>query len=213
MRLGVPNFYATMLNDIDMHSDKSTITAAGLTLDLASHLGCQGVRRQLHGTGQGTFERPLNWLPVADIVIAVARAASTNPVTMPTGGGTPVEVPVAVYVDDSALAQSGPESAPPLRRVVNATDLVYYFIGPERRAKKCLWIRLVWCLGFLTRMKDRASVALACDAWTVDWVTDSPVVSPAKPVRVVEYDHDGEFLISATLRRSRPARGLLRKRS
>ena len=34
---------------------------------------------------------------------------------------------------------------------------------------------------------------LACDAWTVDWVTDSPVVSPAKPVRVVEYGHDDEF--------------------
>jgi hypothetical protein len=52
MRLGVPAFYATMLNDIDMHFAKSTVTAAGLTLDLASHLGCQGVHRQLHGTGQ-----------------------------------------------------------------------------------------------------------------------------------------------------------------
>ena len=45
MRLGVPAFYATMLNDIDMHSAKSTGTAAGLTLDLASHLGCQGAHR------------------------------------------------------------------------------------------------------------------------------------------------------------------------
>ena len=54
MRLGVPAFYVTMLNDIDMHSVKSTVTAAGLTLDLASHLGCQGVHRQLHSTGQGT---------------------------------------------------------------------------------------------------------------------------------------------------------------
>ena len=72
MRLGVPAFYVTMLNDIDMHSAKSTVTAA---------VGCQGVHRQLHGTGQGTVEGPLNWLPVADIVIAVARAASTNPVT------------------------------------------------------------------------------------------------------------------------------------
>ena len=26
-----------------------------------------------------------------------------------------------------------------------------------------------------------------------DWATDSPVVLSAKPVRVVEYDHDGEF--------------------
>ena len=86
MRLDVPAFYATMLNDIDMHSAKSTVTAAGLTLDLASHLGCQGVHRQLHGTGQGTAEGPLNWLPVADIAIAMARAASTNPATIPVSG-------------------------------------------------------------------------------------------------------------------------------
>ena len=42
MRLSVPAFYATMLNDIVMHSAKSTVTATGPTLDLASHLGCQG---------------------------------------------------------------------------------------------------------------------------------------------------------------------------
>ena len=84
MHLGVPAFYVTMLNDIDMHSVKSTVTAAGLTLDLASHLDRRGVHRQLHDTGQGTVEGPLNWLPVADIAIAVARAASTNPVTIPT---------------------------------------------------------------------------------------------------------------------------------
>ena len=34
---------------------------------------------------------------------------------------------------------------------------------------------------------------LACNAWKVDWATDSPVVSPAKPARAVEYDHNGEF--------------------
>ena len=56
MRLWVPAFYATMLNDIDTRSAKSTATAAGLTIDLANHLGCQGVHRQLHGTGQGTVE-------------------------------------------------------------------------------------------------------------------------------------------------------------
>ena len=155
MRLGVPAFYATMLNDIDMHSATSTVTAAGLTLDLASHLGCQGANRQLHGTGQGTVEGPLNWLPVADIVIAVAREASANPVTMPTGGGAPVEVPVAVYEGDSALARAGPKTVPSLRKMVNMAGLMYYFIGLERRPKKCLWIRLVRCLGVLTRMKER----------------------------------------------------------
>ena len=68
-----------------------------------------------------------------------------------------------------------------------------YFLGLERRANKYLWIQLVWCLGILTRMKDRAPATLACDAWAVDWATDSPLISPAKPVRVVEYDHDDEF--------------------
>ena len=51
---------------------------------------------------------------------------------MPTGGGAPVEVPVAVYVGDSALAQPGPEAVPSLRRMVNATGLMYYFIGLKR---------------------------------------------------------------------------------
>ena len=85
---------------------------------------------------------------------------------MPTGGGAPVvEVPVAVYVDDSALAQTVPKAVPFLRKMVNMTGFIYYFLGLERRAKKCLWIRLVWCLGVLTRMKERAAdEVLACDA-------------------------------------------------
>ena len=69
---------------------------------------------------------------------------------------------------------------------------MYYFLGLERRAKKCVWIRLVWCKGRLTRMKERAPATLGCGAWAVNWGTDSPMVSPTKPVRVVEYDHDDE---------------------
>ena len=42
-------------------------------------------------------------------------------------------------------------------------------------------------------MKEREAQVLACDAWAVDWATDSPVISSAKPVRVVEYNRDGEF--------------------
>ena len=123
------------------------------------------------------------------------------------------EVPVAVYVDDSALAQAGPKAVPSLRKMVNMTGFMYYFLGLERRAKKCLWIRLVWCLGVLTRMKERAAEVLACDAWTVDWATDSPVILSAKPVRVVEMIMTVSFVISATLRHSRPARGPPRGRS
>ena len=105
---------------------------------------------------------------------------------MSTGGGAPVEVLVAVYVDDSSLAQSGPQAAPSLQGMVNMTRFMYYFLGLERRAKKCLWIRLVWCLGVLTRMKERATEVLSCDAWIADWATGSPVISSAKSVRVVE---------------------------
>ena len=79
-RLGVPEFYCNFLNDIDLHSVKSTITATGITLGilLAMAMGAEGTHRQEHGTGkQGTTEGPLNWIPVADMVISVARAAST----------------------------------------------------------------------------------------------------------------------------------------
>ena len=62
---------------------------------------------------------------------------------------------------------------------------MYYFLGLERRAKKCLWIRLAWCLGVLTRMMERAAEVLACNVWIVDWATGSPVISSAKPVCVV----------------------------
>ena len=47
---------------------------------------------------------------------------------MQMGGGAPVEVPVAVYVDDSSLAQSGPKAVPSLRKMVNMTGFMYYFL-------------------------------------------------------------------------------------
>ena len=77
-RLGVPGFYCNVLNDIDLHSVKSTIAAAGITLDILLAMGAEGTHRQEHGTGQGTNEGPINWVPVADMVISVARAASTQ---------------------------------------------------------------------------------------------------------------------------------------
>ena len=77
MRLGVPSYYYEMLEDIDLHSAKTTVTAAGLACDLVD--GAGGVHKQLHGTGQSAIEGPLTWIPIADIVIAVAAAASTQP--------------------------------------------------------------------------------------------------------------------------------------
>ena len=55
-------------------------------------MGAEGTHRQEHGTGQGTNEGPLNRVPVADMVISVARAASTQPVQVPTGDGKPTPV-------------------------------------------------------------------------------------------------------------------------
>ena len=49
MRLGVPSYYYEMLEDIDLHSAKTTVTAAGLTCDLVE--GADAVHKQLHGTG------------------------------------------------------------------------------------------------------------------------------------------------------------------
>ena len=72
-RLRVPEFYCNFLNDIDLHSVKSTMTAAGVTLGILLAMGGEGTHRQEHGTGQGTTEVPLNWVPVADMVISVAR--------------------------------------------------------------------------------------------------------------------------------------------
>ena len=55
-RPGVPEFYCNFLNDIDLHSVKSTITAAGITLEILLVMGAKGTHRQEHGTGQGTTE-------------------------------------------------------------------------------------------------------------------------------------------------------------
>jgi hypothetical protein len=41
------------------------------------------------------------------MVISVARAASTQPVQVPTGNGKPTPVSKSRYVDDSALMQAG----------------------------------------------------------------------------------------------------------
>ena len=135
LRLGVPEFYINMLNDIDLHTVRSTVTASGTTIALAGIF-----HRQLHGTGQGTVEGPINWIPIADIVISVARASSTQPVVMPTGRGGVIEVDRAWFVDDSTLMQSGTNSMAALQRMVDITGLMYFFLGLERRAKKCLWL-------------------------------------------------------------------------
>ena len=82
MRLGVPAFYANLMTDLDVYVVRSTVTASGTTVGLAGLY-----HRQLHGTWQGTVEGPANWIPIADIVIAVVRRRSKPPVALPTGDG------------------------------------------------------------------------------------------------------------------------------
>ena len=141
------------------------MTAAGITLDVLLSMGAEGTRRQEHGTGQGTIEGPLNWVPVADMVISVARAASTQPVQVPMGDGKPTPVSKSWYVDDSALMQAGKRTLEALSRMVNETGLMYYFLGLERRAKKCLWVRLCWANGALQRKAARPNEQLLCKEW------------------------------------------------
>ena len=75
-------------------------------------------------------------MPVADMVVSVARAASTQPVQVPTGDGKPTPVSKSWYVNASALTQAGRRAVGALNRMVNETGLVYYFWGSsdERRS-------------------------------------------------------------------------------
>ena len=52
LRLAVPDFYHSMLDDIDVHTAKTTIKAAGITADLLQKALGGGIHRQEHGTGQ-----------------------------------------------------------------------------------------------------------------------------------------------------------------
>ena len=124
MRLGVPEFYINLLSDIDVHIVRSAITAHGTTVVIAGL-----IHRQLHGTGQGTVEGPINWIPIAGIVIAIARQRSTQPVSLPTGAGRSLPFDRAWFVDDAGLAQAGAGSTPALQRVVDGTGLMHCFLG------------------------------------------------------------------------------------
>ena len=102
MRLGVPAYYANLMADLDVHMVRSTVAASGTTVGLAGLY-----HRQLHGTGQGAVEGPINWIPFADIVIAVVRRRSKQPVALPAGNGKMYMFDKAWFVDDSGLGQAG----------------------------------------------------------------------------------------------------------
>jgi hypothetical protein len=89
-------------------------------------------------------------------------------------------------VDDSALLQAGVAAMAALRRMANLTGLMYYFLGLERRAKKCILIRLVWEAGRIQRARER-NEALELLTWLVVWTKRGPVITASKPVRIIEY--------------------------
>ena len=68
-------------------------------------------------------------------------------------------------MDDSALVQAGKRAVDVLNRMVNETGLMYYFLGLERRVKKCLWVHLCWVNGMLQRNAARPDEQLLCKEW------------------------------------------------
>ena len=151
------------------------------------------MHRQEHGTSQGTNEGPLHGAPVAGTVISVARAAITQPVQVPTGDGKPTPVSKSWYVDDSTLMQAGKRAVDALNRMVNETGLMYYSLGLERRAKKCLWVRLCWANGTLQRKAAGPDEQLLCKEWVTVWNGGSVKIIGRKSAVVKEYDYDEEF--------------------
>ena len=188
MRLGVPAFYANLMADLDVHMVRSTVTANGTTVDLAGLY-----HRQLHGTGQGAVEGPINWIPIADIVIAVVRRRSKQPVALPTGDGKMYLFDKAWFVDDSGLGQAGDGSTRALQNVTDGSGLMYYFLGLERRGSKCLWAKLRWAAGELVRRARGAGEQLMARAWLACWHERGVHVIEQKATVIKEYDYDEEF--------------------
>ena len=132
-------------------------------------------------------------MPVADMVISVARAASTQPAQVPTGDGKPTSVSKSWYVDDSALVHAGKRAVGALNKMVNETGLMYYFLGLERGAKKCLWVRLCWLNGMLQRKAAMPGEQLLCKEWVTVWNDGRVRIAERKPTVVKEYDFGEEF--------------------
>ena len=117
---------------------------------------------------------------------------------VPSGNGKPTPVSKSWYVDDSALMQAGKKALEALNRMVNETGLMYYFLGLERRAKKCLWMRLCWVNGALQRKAARLNEQLLRKEWITVWSSGSVAIVERKPTVVQEYDYDEDFATLAT---------------
>ena len=89
--------------------------------------------------------------------------------------------------------QAGKKALGALGKMVNETGLMYYFLGLERRAKQCLWVRLCWVSGTLQRKTARPNEQLLCKEWVSVWSSDRVMIVERKPTVVREYDYDEGF--------------------
>ena len=74
-------------------------------------------------------------IAVADIVISVARAASTALVALPVDASGSVRMDRTWFVGDSGLFQCGVRALPTVQAVVSETGLMNSLLGTEHRAK------------------------------------------------------------------------------
>ena len=156
---------ANLMADLDVHMVCSTVIASRTMVGLAGLY-----HRQLHDTGQGTVGSPINWIPIADIVIVVVRRSSKQPVALPTGDGKMYMFEGKVwFVDDSGVGQAGDGSTRALQHVTDGSGLMYYFIGLERRGSKCLWSKLRWVAGEQVRRARGAGEQLLARSWLACW--------------------------------------------
>ena len=123
------------------------------------------------------------------MVISVARAASTAPVTLPVDAVRSVRMDRTWFVDDSDLFQCGARALPAVQAVVSETGLMNGFLGMERRAQKFLWSRFKWRNGVLMRSSDSSDI-ITCKTWLAHWHGGKVTIREGKPTQVKELDYD-----------------------
>ena len=173
-RMGVPEQFMQLLEDIDSRSVQTTILSAGLAMDLSE----EGSFRQLHGTGQGGVEGPMLWLMLSDIVVTRARQVDAKPAVLKTTNGW-TKVGERWFVDDSALSQvasTREEAAAALEELMNATGLVYVLLGMERRPTKCHLV--------LAGRGREESIAIRCKQWRSRWDGDRLSLVEGEPFEI-----------------------------
>ena len=173
-RMGVPQEFMQLLEDIDSRSVQTTILAAGLAMNLSD----DGIFRQLHGTGQGGVEGPMLWLMISDIVVTRARQVDAAPAVLRTHEGW-TKVGEKWFVDDSALlqvAKSRQAAANAVERLMNATGLLYVLLGMERRPTKCHLV--------ITGGEGEATLAVQCKHWLSHWEGDKLTLVEGDPITI-----------------------------